>query len=92
MGSIPAHDKIISTYVYDTVSGGNRSTPKNSTTSALESLGVTLNFIYCRLKEFHHNYQVRWKIYDDYLKNLFKQIPTKKPKPLSLDKNTSYYW
>ena len=59
MYSITVHDKILPTYV-DVVSiGVGIAIPKNATTSALETLVVTLNFIYFWLKHFHHNYQVR---------------------------------
>ena len=42
----------------DIISGGCIEMPKNATTSALESLRAILNFIYCWIKRFHHNYQV----------------------------------
>ena len=47
MCSIPAHDKLQSTYVDDAGSGGGRAIPNNATTAALESLGATLTFIHC---------------------------------------------
>ena len=59
MCSINAHDKQQPTYVDDAGSGGGRAITKNETTSALESLGATLNFIHCWLKLFHNNYEVR---------------------------------
>ena len=52
---------------------------------------MTFNFIDCWLKNFHHNYQFIWKVYNESLKGLFKKIPTMKPKTLIQDKNTSYY-
>ena len=82
---ITAHDKQQPTYIGDTISGGGRSIPKNSATAALESLGVTLNFIGCWLKPFHHNDQVRCKVYNEPMKKFFKQILTSKSKPLSQD-------
>ena len=65
MCSITAHDKLIPTYIDDATSGDGRAIPDNSTKAALESLGATLNFIYCWLKHFHHNYQVIWKMYNE---------------------------
>ena len=85
MCSITAHDKIQPTYADDASIVSGRSIPKNTTTAVLESLGATLNFIDCWLKLFHKNYEVRSKIYHEAMKNVFKQIPTKKSKPLSHD-------
>ena len=89
MFSINDHDKKKPTHVYDISSGGGRAIPNNKTTSALESLGATLNSIDCWLKFFYHNYEVRKKMYNESTRELFKQIPTMKPKPSIRDKNTS---
>ena len=70
---------------------GGRPITKNATTKALKALGDTLNFIDCWLKLFHHDYEVRWKVYNEAMKHLFKQNPTMKSKPLSHDKNTRNY-
>ena len=35
---------------------------------------------------FHHNYEVRWKMYNKAMENLFKKIPTMRSKPLSHNK------
>ena len=48
---------------------------------------MTFNFIYCWIKHFRHNYQGIRKKYNEATKNTFKQISTKKSKPLSQDKN-----
>ena len=85
MCSITANDKVQPTYFDDASSVVSRAISKNATTSALESLGATLNFINCWLKLFHNNYEVRSKMYHEAMKKLFKQIPTKKSKPLSHD-------
>ena len=45
----------------------------------------------CWLKLFHNNDEVRSKEYHEAMKKLFKKIPTMKSKPLSHDKNTSFY-
>ena len=82
MCSITAHDKLKPTYVDDASIGGDKATPKNATTVALESLVATLQFIDCRLKLFHNNYEVRSKIYNEYI-YIYEQIPTMKSKPLS---------
>ena len=87
MCSIIAHDKQQPTYVDDSISDGGRSISKNATTSALQSLGATLNFIGCWLKHFQHNYQVILIMYHEAIIKLFKQIPTIKSKPLSQKKN-----
>ena len=91
MCSITANDKLKPMYVDDSSSVGSREITKNATTAELESLGVTLNFIDFWLKLFHKNYEVRSKIYHEAMKKFFKNIPTKKFKPLVYDKNTSLY-
>ena len=83
MCSINAHDKQQPTYVDGTSSVCGIEIPNNSTTLEYESLGVTLNFIHCQLKLFHQNYEVRSKMNNESMKELFKQIPTMKSKPLS---------
>ena len=83
---IIAHDRQLHTYVDDEISGGGRPIPKNATTEWLEALGDTLNFIYFLIKLFHRNYEERHMIYHEDMKNLFKQIPTIKSKPLSHNK------
>ena len=82
MCSLTEQDKLQHIYVDDASSVGGRAMHKNATTSGLKSLGVTLNFIDFWLKLFHNNYEVRSKIYHEFMKNLFKQIPTKKTKTL----------
>ena len=72
-------------YVDDEISGEGISIPNNTTTEVLEALGDTLNFIDYWLKLFYHNYEVRWKMYNEATKKLFKQIPTMKSKQLSHD-------
>ena len=57
MCSITAHDRQQSTYVDDTSTAVGRKIPNIARTSALKSIGVTLNFIDCLLKHFQHNYQ-----------------------------------
>ena len=52
MCSITAHDKLQPTYVDDTISVGGRAITKNAATTALESIGETLNFINSWLKLF----------------------------------------
>ena len=59
--SITAHDKLQPTYVDDSIIVLGRAITKHTTTAAVESLGATLNFIYCCLKLFHNNYEVRYK-------------------------------
>ena len=83
MCSITTYDKLLPICVYYISSDDSRSIPKNATTTALESLGETLNFIYCWIKKFQQNYQVRWKIYNEAIKYLIKKIPTNKSKQLS---------
>ena len=56
MCSIISHDKQQPTYVDDESNGGGIPIPKNATKYSLEELCATLNFIYCWLKLFHHNY------------------------------------
>ena len=87
MCSITAHDRQQPTFFDDAINDGGRSIPKNATTASLKSLGETLNFIDCWLKQFQHNYQERLEIYHEAMIDLFKQIPTMKSKPLSQDKN-----
>ena len=81
-----AHDKQQPRYEDKKNSIGDIPIPKNETTEALEALYVTFNFIDLWLKLFHQNYEVRWKMYNEAMKKLFKQIPTMKSKPLSHDK------
>ena len=86
MCSIIAYDKRPPSYEYEEISIGDIPIPKNATTEELEVLGDTLNFIDCWPKLFHHDYEVRWKMYNKAMKKFFKQIPTTKSKPLSHDK------
>ena len=55
---ITVNNKQQPTYVDDTISGGGWVIPENATTEALQSLGATLNFIYCWRQKFQNNYQV----------------------------------
>ena len=85
MCSINSHNRQQSTYVDDSRSAGGRAIPKNATTTALKSLGATLNFIYFWIKHFQHDYQKGFIMYHESMIELFKQIPTIKSKPLSQD-------
>ena len=70
---ITAHDKQQPTHVNNANSGGGISIPNNTTTSALQSLGATFNFIDFCLKQFQHNYKVRLTMYhEDMIKLLYK--------------------
>ena len=82
---VTAHDKQKPTYVDDVNSGGGREIIENETTASLQALVVTLNFIDCWIKHFHHIYEVRSEMYNKAMKNLYKQIPSIKSKPLSQD-------
>ena len=85
MCSITAHDKLQPTCVdYERIVFGREIT-NNATTSALELLVATWKFIDFWLKLFHNNYEVISKTYHEAMKKLFKQILTKKSKPLSHD-------
>ena len=53
------------------------------TTEALEALGFTLNFIGIWIKLLEDNYEKRSGIYNKFMKEMFKQIPTTMSKPLS---------
>ena len=86
MCSIIAHDKQQHLYEDEERIIVYRPIPKNPKTEALEALFDTLNFIDFWIKLFHHNYEVRCKMYDKAMKNLFKKIPTMKSKPLRHDK------
>ena len=86
MCSITAHYNKQPIHVDDARNGDGRAIPTNETTSSLKSLGATSNLIDCWIKHFHCNHQVRWKIYNEAITKLF-EIPTKKSKPLSQDKN-----
>ena len=88
---IIAHDKKQPIYDDDEISIGGRPIPKNATTEALYALSADLNFIDCCIKPFYHNYEVRWKMYNEAMKKLFKQIPTMKSKPHSYNKNNRNY-
>ena len=63
MCPIIVHDKKQPSYEDEYRSIGDRPIHKNATTEALEALGATFNFIDFWLKLFHHNYEVRWKMY-----------------------------
>ena len=65
MCSITTHDKQQPAYADYERSGSVIEIPKNETTEALQSLGVTLNFIDFWLKIFHHNYQVLLILYNE---------------------------
>ena len=91
MCSITSHDKQQPTYVDYASVGGGKSIPKNPTTTGLQSLRETLNFIDCWLKHFQHNYQVGLILYHEAMIKLFKEIPTIKSKPLRQDKSFSCY-
>ena len=69
---ITTYDKQKTTYADDAVSGGVRAIRKNATKSALQPLGATLNFIYCWIEHFQHNYQVILIIYHEAMINYFK--------------------
>ena len=86
MYSIISHNKNGPSYEDEESSLGDSPIPKNATIESLEALGDTLNFIDFWLKMFHHNYEVRWKMYKKDMKKLFKQIPTMKSKQLSQNK------
>ena len=73
MCSITVHDKQKSTYVDDTRSGGSISITKHATTSALQALGDTLDFIYCCLQHFQHNEQEILIMYHEAMIYLFKK-------------------
>ena len=75
---IIVHDKQQHLYDYDKSGGGGRPIPKNATTESLEAIGATLNFIGCWLELFHRNCEGRWKMYNEDMKKLFKQITTMK--------------
>ena len=66
---ITVHDKLQPIYFYGAISVGGLTIYKNATTAALESLGTTISFIYCWLKIFHNNYEVRSEIYHKSMKN-----------------------
>ena len=70
--SIISHAKEQPFYEDEERSIGDRPIPKNETTEALESLGATLNFIDFWIKLFHHNYEIRWKMYNKDMKCFFR--------------------
>ena len=80
----------------DGSSGGGYPIPLNSTTEALVSLIVTINFIGCCLQGIEHNILERCNVYIFATKKLFRKIPVKIPKPPSPKEKTSiiitYYW
>ena len=86
MCSINEHDRQQPTYFYDAITAGGREITKNTTTAALKSLGATFNFIDSWLKHYQHNYQEILEMHHESIIELFKQITTMKPKPLSQDK------
>ena len=90
MCSINSQDRQQSTYVDDATSSGSIAIPKSATTEAIKLLVATLNFIDCWLKRFQHKYQETLEIYHNAVIELFKQIPTKKSKPLSQDKKHQF--
>ena len=60
--------------------------PKNASTEALEALCVTLNFINCWIKQFDHNYEVRFGMYNKAMRKMFQKIATIKSKSLNQGK------
>ena len=69
-----AHDRIKPAYEDDESGIGDRSIPKDATTTKLKSLGPTLNFIDIWLKLFLDNYEARCVSYINAMKNMFKII------------------
>ena len=68
MCSLVAHDKLQIDYKDDEISIWDRSIHDNSTTKALEALGVTINFIDIWLKLFLENYNARCDAYINAMK------------------------
>ena len=62
-------------YKYDERSIRDRAIPDNATTTKLEALGSTINFIDIWLKLFRVNFNARCDAYINALKDMFLQIP-----------------
>ena len=77
------HDKIQQAYEYDEISIGDRSIPKDATTTALKALVATINFIDIWLKLFLDHYNARCDAYVNSMKEMFNQIPLTMSKELT---------
>ena len=67
---------------------GDRVIPKYATVKALNSLGVTFNFIDIWLHNFRHNYFDQSESYTAAMVEMFKTIPQNVGKPMtSREKN-----
>ena len=75
MCSIDAHDKQQPSSVDDGLNSGDNALPSNLTTEALYSLGATIYFIDCCLKDFDQNDLARSNIYIKTMQYFFKKIP-----------------
>ena len=71
---------------YDSVkSGVGRPIPKGSTTDALKSLCVGLNFMFTWFKYLEDNYVWHFRSYYENMEQLFKKIPLTNPEPTPQD-------
>ena len=83
MCSLVVHDKMQPNHEDDESSLGDRTIPKDATTTALKALGATINFIDIWLKLFLDHYNARCDAYVNAMKQMFKQIPLTMKKVLN---------
>ena len=81
MCSIDAHDKRQQSSADDSIRIVGIALPSNSTAEALVSISATIDFIYCWLKFFDHNYLKTSNMYIKTMKDLFHKILVELPKP-----------
>ena len=90
MCSIYIYEKYHQSSIDDGSSGGGFPLLTNSTTEALDSLGATIYFMGCWIKDLEHNFIEGCNFYSHHMDLLFQKIPVKLPnKPSPREKRKS---